>query len=138
MFEFVYKMFGEGQATIPKLGIGEISKQLKSKLNHTEFIFNTHVKEITNDEILTESGDKIIHNGVIVAINASKLLRGLKNQQIDWKSCKCLYFEVDQTNIPDKTIALVTDKDNLSNNLYAYTDEKSGKTILSVTTLEEQ
>ena len=29
MFEFVYKMFGEGYACIPKNGIGEISKQLK-------------------------------------------------------------------------------------------------------------
>lgn len=40
MFEFVYKMFGEGYATIPELGIGEISRQLKGKLKHTEFVFN--------------------------------------------------------------------------------------------------
>ena len=36
MFEFVYKMFGEGLATLPKGGIGEIPKQLASSLNHTK------------------------------------------------------------------------------------------------------
>ena len=44
MFEFVYKMFGEGYATIPEGGIGAISNQLKAKLSRTEFRFNTEVR----------------------------------------------------------------------------------------------
>lgn len=106
MFEFVYKMFGQGYATIPKLGIGEISKQLKGKLKNTEFRFNTSVKEVTNIEIELSNGEKLPHNGVIIASKASALLRGLKNQETAWKSCTCLYFEVDNTNIPDKTIVM--------------------------------
>lgn len=136
MFEFVYKMFGEGYATIPKLGIGEISNQLKNKLHNTEFIFNSEVKEITNDKILMGSGEKIPHNGVIVATNSTSIIHSHNSPDMKWKACMCLYFEVDQTNIPISTIALISDDGNYANNLYAYTDAKTGKTILSVTTLE--
>ena len=136
MFEFVYKMFGEGYATIPKLGIGEISNQLKNKLHNTEFIFNCEVKDITNDKILMVSGENLPHDGVIIATNSTSMIRSHKGADVKWKSCMCLYFEVDQTNIPANTIALIADGGNYTNNLYAYTDVKTGKTILSVTTLE--
>ena len=136
MFEFVYKMFGEGYATIPKLGIGEISNQLKNKLHHTEFIFNCEVKDITNDKILMVSGENLPHNGVIIATNSTSMIRSHKGSDMKWKCCMCLYFEVDQTNIPANTIALIADGGNYANNLYAYMDVKTGKTILSVTTLE--
>lgn len=136
MFEFVYKMFGEGYATIPKLGTGEISNQLKNKLHHTEFMFNCEVKDITNDKILMVSGENLPHDGLIIATNSTSIIRSHKGSDIKWKACMCLYFEVDQTNIPANTIALIADSGNYANNLYAYTDVKTGKTILSVTALE--
>ena len=136
MFEFVYKMFGEGYAAIPKSGIGEISEQLKGKLQNTEIKFNCRVEEVTNDYILLGSGEKILHHGVIITTDASTLIRNLNDQETTWKSCMCLYFEVDKTNIPTDTIALVAEPGNYSNNLYAYIDAKTGKTILSVTTLK--
>jgi protoporphyrinogen oxidase len=137
MFEFVYKMFGEGYAAIPKLGIGEISKQLKSKLHRTEFIFNCEVEEVTNDHILLRDGEKKPHDGVIIASNASSLVPSLKDPEISWKGCMCVYFEVDETNIPKNTIALIGEPGNYANNLYAHTDTGTGKTILSVTTLQQ-
>ena len=138
MFEFVYKMFGEGYATIPKLGIGEISKQLKSKLHHTEFMFNCAVEEVRNDHILLCSGEKILHEGVIIASSPASLLPGHKQPRTAWKSCMCLYFEVNKTNIPANTIALIADPGNYTNNLYAYTDAATGKTILSATTVQHK
>ncbi len=137
MFEFVYKMFGEGYAAIPKLGIGEISKQLKSKLHRTEFILNCEVEEVTNDHILLRDGEKKPHDGVIIASNASSLVPSLKDPEISWKGCMCVYFEVDETNIPKNTIALIGEPGNYANNLYAYADTGTGKTILSVTTLQQ-
>lgn len=136
MFEFVYKMFGEGYATIPKLGIGEISNQLKGKLKQTEFVFNCEVMEVTNDHIVLSSGEMKPHGGVILASNSSSLITGHSSQEKKWKSCICVYFEVDRTNIPQNTIALIADEGKYANNLYAYTDLKTGKEILSVTSLE--
>ena len=43
MFEFVFKMFGNGYAVLPQGGIEEISKQLKNNLQKTTFHFNTKV-----------------------------------------------------------------------------------------------
>lgn len=136
MFEFVYKMFGEGYATIPKLGIGEISRQLKEKLQYTEFVFNSSVSIVTNDHIVLDPGKSISHEGVVITGDASDLIPNMRTQQVNWKSCMCHYFEVDQTNIPTDTIALVADKGKYANNLYAYNDPHTGKTVLSVTTLE--
>ncbi len=138
MFEFVYKMFGEGHATIPKLGIGAISEQLKNKLKHTEFIFNCEAEAVTKDHISLRSGEKLAHNGVIVTSNIASLLPSVKKQKTAWKRCSCLYFEVDQTNIPSKTIALIAEPGTYANNLYAYKDPKTGKNILSVTTLVQR
>ena len=136
MFEFVYKMFGEGYATIPKQGIGEIPKQLKSKLNHTEFRFNSPVVEVTNQAIVMASGETIPHTGVIVASNTPSVIKQPNNKKKQWKGCMCLYFEVDQTNLPDETIGLIADKNRYANNLYAFTDYASKQLILSVTTLK--
>ncbi len=136
MFEFVYKMFGEGYATIPKLGIGAISEQLKNKLQYTQLMFNTKVKAVTNDFITINDGEKIAHQGVIVTSGAASLVSDMNNQEVTWKSCMCLYFEVDQTNIPNDTIALIAEPEKYSNNLYAYTDINTGKIVLSVTTLK--
>lgn len=136
MFEFVYKMFGDGYAAIPKFGMGEISLQLRNKLQQTEFIFNSEVEEVTDHHILMSSGERKTHHGVILASNTPSLLNQINEQSIKWKACMCLYFEVDQTNIPDKTIALITGSDTYSNNLYAYKDVGTGKTVLSVTVLE--
>jgi protoporphyrinogen oxidase len=135
MFEFVYKMFGEGHATIPRGGIGDISKQLKSKLKSTEFMLNTKVAKVDSEAITLDSGKSIEHNGVIVATNLQSIIEGSRQEETNWKSCMCLYFEVDKTNIPDKTIALVADNGRLSNNLYGYKDS-IGRNILSVTVLE--
>lgn len=138
MFEFVFKMFGEGFATIPKNGIGAISDQLASKLSRTTFRFNTEVEQIEPNEITLANGEKIAHSGVIVSSDASALVRNLRGQDVQWKSCKNLYFEISSSNIPSLTIALVADDQRLINNLYGYVDSATGRKILSVTVLENR
>jgi protoporphyrinogen oxidase len=135
MFEFVYKMFGEGFATIPRDGIGAISAQLKEKLVRTTFKFNCEVAAVDSINLILKNGEHLIHDGLIVTSNAAALISNLHEEETKWKSCMCLYFEVDKTSIPSETIALVADAQQLSNNLYAYQDHK-GRTILSVTTLK--
>ena len=90
---------------------------------------------MTNEHITLGNGQELIHSGVIITANASALVSNMNDQAVEWKSCTCLYFEVERTNIPEGTIALVADKGKLSNNLYAYIDA-SGKQLLSVTTLK--
>ena len=95
------------------------------------------MKKITSEYIIIDSDEQIPHRGVIMTNKASIDVDG-SNEKVDWKECMCLYFEVDKTNIPNKTIALISDSGKLSNNLYAYKDNSTGKYILSVTTLKHK
>lgn len=135
MFEFVYKMFGEGDATIPAAGIGAISEQLVSKLTRTEIHFNKEVERLTQEHVHLSDGTSIPHDGVIVTSNASDLVQNLNEGPTRWKSCMCLYFKIDKTTIPQGTISLVADGGRLSNNAYAYRTE-DGTLLLSITTLK--
>jgi len=134
MFAFVYKMFGEGFATIPAAGIGAIGEQLKAKLAHTTFRYSTKVAQVTNEEIILENGEHLTHDGVLLTGDASGLVSNMKDQRVQWKSCQNFYFEVDHTSIPTDTISLVADKGKHINNAYAFTDAQ-GREILSVTVL---
>ena len=141
MFEFVYKMFGEGQAVLPKAGIGAIPEQLKNKLKQTEFHFNTKVKAINDDHIILENGDRIETHFTIIATPADDLVPNLKNQKTNWKSCYNLYFEADRRSLKKPIIGLVADKNALINNIFFHnsieTESRGKHELLSVTLVKQ-
>ena len=142
MFEFVYKMFGEGNAALPKDGIQAIPKQLFEKLKSTTFIFNTKVKSVENGSIKLESGETLKSNFTIIATQASGLVSNLKNQATLWKSCDTLYFEVAKREIKKPLIGLIAMHNALINNIFYHTSLQTSATatkeLLSVTVVDKQ
>ena len=142
MFEFVYKMFGEGNAALPKDGIQAIPKQLFEKLKSTTFIFNTKVKSVENGSIKLESGETLKSNFTIIATQASGLVSNLKNQATQWKSCDTLYFEVAKREIKKPLIGLIAAHNALINNIFYHTSLQTSATatkeLLSVTVVDKQ
>ncbi|MDB2630406.1 FAD-dependent oxidoreductase [Ulvibacter sp.] len=142
MFEFVYKMFGEGNAALPKDGIQAIPKQLFEKLKSTTIIFNTKVKSVENGSIKLESGEAIKSNFTIIATQASGLVSNLKNQATLWKSCDTLYFEVAKREIKKPLIGLIAMHNALINNIFYHTSLQTSATatkeLLSVTVIDRQ
>lgn len=140
MFEFVYKMFGEGYAAVPKAGIEAIPVQLKQNLNKTSYLFNTKVREVRNGQVILENGKELQSNSIIVATDPTKLISNLAGQSTKWKSCVTLYFETESRNIKKPLIGLVTDKESLVNNIFFHTslesDSKGKKELLSVTVID--
>ncbi|MGK0455714.1 MAG: phytoene dehydrogenase-like protein, partial [Paraglaciecola sp.] len=128
MFEFVYKMFGDGLAVVPKDGIQAISNQLKNNLKNTEIIFNSRVKEVKNTEIVLEDGSEIKSHITIIATEASSLISNLKNQETEWKSCDTLYFETKNRVIKKPLIGLISDKEALINNIFYNSSIKNSST----------
>jgi protoporphyrinogen oxidase len=128
MFEFVYKMFGDGLAVLPKDGIQAISNQLKNNLKNTEIIFNSRVKEVKNTEIVLEDGSEIKSHITIIATEASSLISNLKNQETEWKSCDTLYFETKNRVIKKPLIGLISDKEALINNIFYNSSIKNSST----------
>ena len=142
MFEFVYKMFGQGNAALPKDGIQAIPKQLFEKLKSTTIIFNTKVKSVENGSIKLESGEAIKSNFTIIATQASGLVSNLKNQATLWKSCDTLYFEVAKREIKKPLIGLIAMHNALINNIFYHTSLQTcataTKELLSVTVIDRQ
>ena len=142
MFEFVYKMFGEGNAALPKDGIQAIPKQLFEKLKSTTIIFNTKVKSVENGSIKLESGETIKSNFTIIATQASGLVSNLKNQATLWKSCDTLYFEIAKREIKKPLIGLIAAPNTLINNIFYHTSLQTSATatkeLLSVTVVDKQ
>ena len=142
MFEFVYKMFGEGNAALPKDGIQAIPKQLFEKLKSTTYIFNTKVKSVENGSIKLESGETLKSNFTIIATQASGLVSNLKNQATLWKSCDTLYFEVAKREIKKPLIGLIAAHNALINNIFYHTSLQTSATatkeLLSVTVVDKQ
>jgi len=142
MFEFVYKMFGEGNAALPKGGIEEIPKQLLHQLKNTVIKYNTSVSSIGDSKILLADGQEIESDFIIVATEASNLIQNLKNQAIEWQSCDTLYFETENRTIKKPLIGLIPDQGTIINNIFYHTSLKTainaGKELLSVTVVDNQ
>ena len=140
MFEFVYKMFGDGLATLPQNGIQAIPDQLKNQLKHTKFIFNTNVSKVNDDHIELEGGKKLNTHFTIIATEAASLISNL-NTQTNWKSCDNLYFTCKKRHIDKAIIGLVADKDALINNICFNNNlnprNKGNSELLSVTVVKD-
>jgi protoporphyrinogen oxidase len=141
MFEFVYKMFGEGFATLPKGGIEAIPKQLKSNLKHSKFQFNTNVKSVEDGKIILDNGTELESDFTIIATESSKLVGNLKKKETKWKSCDTLYFETNTMTIRKPIIGLIAESNALINNIFYHSSILSKSTgrkqLLSVTVVKQ-
>ena len=141
MFEFVFKMFGEGLAVLPKGGMEEISKQLVANLSNTTFQYNTQVSSVSNEEIVLHTGEKLVSTATIIATDASKLVRDAPSKNLIWKSCQTLYFTANKRVIEKPMIGLVSKKDSLINNIFYHTsvatNSNNTEELLSVTVVKE-
>ncbi|TPV31481.1 FAD-dependent oxidoreductase [Paucihalobacter ruber] len=140
MFEFVFKMFGEGNAVLPKAGIGGVTNQLVKELKSTKILYNTKVKEVKDKVIVLENGEQLKTHFTIIATAAEHLIGNLNNQQTQWKSCDCLYFEIPEKPYKLPLIGLIADTDALINNLWLHNnldvDSVGAQNLLSVTVVK--
>ncbi len=141
MFEFIYKMFGEGLATLPKAGIGAIPNQLAEKLKRTKFHFNTTVKGVEKGTLKFADESTVQSDFTIIATDASRLVADVKNPDLKWKGVDTLYFEVPSRVINKPLIGLVPKKNALVNNVFYHTSlathSSSKGELLSVSVVRE-
>ena len=140
MFEFVYKMFGTGYASLPKAGIEAIPKQLKTKLKNTSWLFNSRVERVEDGKVVLSDGQELESHFAIIATTPDQLISNLKNQSTTWKSCDTLYFETENRLISKPLIGLLSNKETLINNIFYHTSIETTNTpqkqLLSVTVVK--
>lgn len=137
MFEFVYKMFGSGYATIPRLGMEAIPQQLVDQLAKTSIRFNTSVTQIKDNTITLNNGETLNADQIIVATDPRSFLATTKPETTQWKSCYNIYLEAEQSGFGEAIIGLLPGKELLVNNFH-YLGDVFGidKQVLSVTVVK--
>jgi phytoene dehydrogenase-like protein len=94
MFDFVMKMFSEGDAAIPALGMEEIPKQLVAMLPENSIRYNIKVSAIENNKIICENGQAFHTDKIIIATEATGFASEYisKNKQ-NFNQVTNVYFE---------------------------------------------
>ena len=143
MFEFTFKMFSRGKATLPSGGMGMIAQQLAAKLPVDSVQLNASVATIEPQCVVLENGERVTGRAVVVATDASavrRLLPELKLAEPRWRSVTTLYFAADASPINEAIICLNGSGTGRVNSVSALSDvvpgyAPSGKALLSVVAL---
>ncbi len=139
MFDFVMKMFSDGDAAVPALGMEEIPKQLLAQLPSDCVQYNTTVKTIEGNTITTENGEKITADSILIATEANKFLAKYKPEiSLAHHSVTNVYFEAVEAP-SDKAVVILnaSNTKEIVNNITVMSNVSShyapaGKVLVSV------
>ncbi len=141
MFEFVYKMFGQGLATLPEAGIGAIPLQLSQRLKSTQIHFNEKITQADGSKIVRADGTEVESDFTILTTDMDLATEKSEGLMSKWKGVDTLYFEVGRRVIDKPLIGLLPQTKGLVNNIFYHTSlktKRSGKgELLSVTIVKE-
>lgn len=93
-FEFVFRMFSEGDAAVPARGMMEIPRQLAAALPRGTISLRTAASQVRPHEVILENGQTLTPRAVVVACEApaaARLLPAL--QTAPGRGVTCLYFD---------------------------------------------
>lgn len=143
MFEFTFKMFSQGRATLPAKGMGEIPRQLASRLSPAAIRLGASVAQIEPGGIALHSGEKFQGDAVVVATDATtaaELVPAAGTVGAVWRSVTCLYFAANRSPLGEAIIALDGTGAGLVNNVCVPSDlapeyAPRGQALVSVSVL---
>lgn len=143
MFEFTFKMFSQGSATLPARGMGEIPRQLAARLPADAVRCGARVTEIREHGVTLESGELLEGDSVVVATDgttAAKWLPGVAAGELAWRSVTAIYFAADRSPLNEAIIALNGSGCGLVNHVCVPSDvapgyAPAGRALISVTVL---
>lgn len=143
MLHFVFRMFSDGHAAVPKSGMGAIPKQITESLPDESVQCSSAVASVQADGVTLQSGTKIAACAVVMATDqhaAAKVIDELKPSR-SFRRVRCLYFESAAAPISERLLVLNGKGRGCINNLsvpsnvskeYAPIDRH----LISVTTLD--
>lgn len=140
MFAFVYKMFSEGKAAIPRLGINQVALQLKSRLGRTRFRFGTAVEAVESGLVRLAGGSELKSDAILIACRGEEWDRS-KQKPDGWRSCQVLYAWIDKPLTHSGILGLSGSRGTLVNNWSEVPPPRvlgnvEGQRLLSLTLVE--
>ena len=110
-FEETFSLFAKGDTVLPRLGIGEIPKQMAKRLPEDSIFLKQEVKKVGECSLVTSDGKEWQGRAVVLATEepvANRLLR-LKQPNREWNSVDCLYFSLPKEALPSTSPILHLD-----------------------------
>ena len=106
MFDFVMKMFSDGDVAVPALGMEEIPKQLVALLPQDSIQYHKKVTTIDGNKITTHDGTVFEANQILLATTASALTKDFfPAQKMTSHQVTNVYFEA--TEAPTKKAVVI-------------------------------
>lgn len=143
MFEFTFKMFSQGSATLPAKGMGEIALQLARQLPARSIRLDAVVSAVSGTGVQLVGGEEVRGRRVVVATQASqtsRLIPEFKPRAPDWRSVTNLYYSSSRSPLGAAIIALNASGGGLVNNVCVLSDvapsyAPAGRALVSVSVL---
>lgn len=126
MFDFIFKMFGEGDTAVPNLGMEEIPKLLAQPIPENFITTNARVLKIENQTVYLEDGSVFSAPNIIVATEATSFVKELLKVKTQYQSTTHLHFIAEKSPLQKPIITLNTNKGRLANNICTISQVASG------------
>jgi len=118
VFDFVFKMFGQGYATVPASGMQAIPKMISSKLKNTTILLNSEVKSIDGRMVRTSDNQTFEGDKIILATEATGFVREKKAEvNQNYVSNTTVYFSSNKGLGTKDFLILNSKKDGIVNHL---------------------
>jgi phytoene dehydrogenase-like protein len=118
MFNFVFRMFSTGDASVPAKGMEAIPQQIASRLPHDKFRLGVRVASIEGNSVRLENGETIEGSAVVVATDGETAARLLETDvNKDAVGVTCLYYALSKAPIADPILILNGEGSGMINNI---------------------
>lgn len=139
-FEFVFKKFYEGSATLPAQGMRQIPAQLAQALPAESILLQTPVEQVKAKTVTLSTGQTLSADHVVLATDAHQaaVLLGQATPR-SFNGTTCTYFAASRSPLSAKMLVLNPNRQSVVHNLCVPSDiapgyAPAGKALVSVST----
>ncbi len=142
-FEFVFRMFSEGDAVLPRDGMGALAQQLAAPLPDECLELHAEVKAVSKNQVQLANGRAVDAAAVVVAVEPSgvdQILPGFPKASM--RSVTCAYYAADTAPLVEPILVLNGTGRGPINNLCVSSQvvpnlAPADQSLVSVTTLQD-
>lgn len=117
MFEFVFRMLADGDASVPAAGIGALPAQLESALPAGSIRCGARVNRVEPGQVTIDDAAPVAARAVVVATEAPEAARLVGLPEVGSRSVSCLYFATGRPPVADPVLVLNGEGKGPINNL---------------------